>query len=1132
MRRRPNAFEVSFEEELSAEERENTALRPDSSEPTILGKRKSDIHGPNPEAAFYRPRHGPKARQERADLLLPGEDPFGDEDDAGDTKPIRVLTDFAIYDPRHGNELVSLAALEQDDGVDRQFEAAGLAAAYVANEEDEGQEDDGEPKLEALHLRLGAILRFTFDWTTMGDPVWIETQFAWYILKVPTRDYTPLFEHFFTPRGVAQFVVSRALKNTNESYDAFLRRFTTTVDPFGRTYKEDHIWESVPELHDAIQDNDDPTKLKSSAIIKHILRKSSFTASSSQRPKRRNFVAPPNRRLALLSTRDIDLAVLKRENQVPTHVTPRIAELARGLVYEELVVVGVRPPPENKALKEAQKEAARQRLRSLVLKVIDRNANKHVSVEKKDRVRPNSRYVRALTVGGIKYAIGDFVVVPIRSRNSIFPDTVDELAPTSTIADYFWFAKIMYADQDGRVHVHWLQHSSQTMMEELGHPQELFFNNLCDSIPYRELIGKITVHESSTPPDKVDEYFVQLIYDIKMATYTSIDGVRHAMTVNNPPDNCPVCPLLEQREQEGIESPLRSGDRINGIAFGGQTYHYEDFVLYRADEGPAHVGYITDFKILPPKSDGKICTQVFVKRVGRVASLGNVLPQDVLRDEPLRTLDIFGGVGAFSMGLEEGSNCIKVTDIVEISPSAAKTAMLNFPSATVHNQCANEVLRYSIKSKLNQKPEALRQLYDNRTVLPPLGEFDLIIAGVPCQPHSAMNMYKKADDIKSNLILTALSFVDHFKPTYFYFENVPGFLRFTFDAVQAGKYKLEGGLPMGGLKLVVRALVDMKYQVRFSLLQAGHYGTPQRRHRFFLIAARDGYPLPEFPQPSHDFPDNGGLDIKLPIGESVRPFSTLNGTAPHPFVSIDDAISDLPRFDWKHPKPYTLPDEKQREMNRRQVDDIPAFACRASETYCGQTGAAVAYHHDPRTSYQEHARAVPTKSIQHFTRTFRDSKVIERIIAVPLTRGADYHYIPHHLLEWQTSNPNSALARKNFPAGIYGRLDETKFFPTVVTNIQPTAKQSRVLNPYCYRMVTVRELARSQGFPDHFVFESIGKDMNYVITMHRQIGNAVPLPVGVALGRELRTACCQKWLSSREEDAARRRKAIDLVDGD
>lgn len=31
---------------------------------------------------------------------------------------------------------------------------------------------------------------------------------------------------------------------------------------------------------------------------------------------------------------------------------------------------------------------------------------------------------------------------------------------------------------------------------------------------------------------------------------------------------------------------------------------------------------------------------------------------------------------------------------------------------------------------------------------------------------------------------------------------------------------------------------------------------------------------------------------------------------------------------------------------------------------------------------------------------------------------------------------------------MYGRLDMNSYFPTTVTNMDPTAKQSKVLNPY------------------------------------------------------------------------------------
>lgn len=71
-------------------------------------------------------------------------------------------------------------------------------------------------------------------------------------------------------------------------------------------------------------------------------------------------------------------------------------------------------------------------------------------------------------------------------------------------------------------------------------------------------------------------------------------------------------------------------------------------------------------------------------------------------------------------------------------------------------------------------------------------------------------MFRKANDPKSNLILLALSYVNHLRPSICYFENVPGFLRFNLNAIQRDKHTVTGGVPMGGLKLLVRALLDMK----------------------------------------------------------------------------------------------------------------------------------------------------------------------------------------------------------------------------------------------------------------------------------------------------------------------------------
>lgn len=101
---------------------------------------------------------------ENAELIITGEDPEDGLDDG--EKPIRLLSDFSIFDPKHRNEFVSLAAIEEDDGVDRQFEGAGLVMPYFVSE-DEGQDEEAET--DPQYVRLGVILRYTIDYAQESE---------------------------------------------------------------------------------------------------------------------------------------------------------------------------------------------------------------------------------------------------------------------------------------------------------------------------------------------------------------------------------------------------------------------------------------------------------------------------------------------------------------------------------------------------------------------------------------------------------------------------------------------------------------------------------------------------------------------------------------------------------------------------------------------------------------------------------------------------------------------------------------------------------------------------------------------------------------------------------------------------
>ena len=76
--------------------------------------------------------------------------------------------------------------------------------------------------------------------------------------------------------------------------------------------------------------------------------------------------------------------------------------------------------------------------------------------------------------------------------------------------------------------------------------------------------------------------------------------------------------------------------------------------------------------------------------------------------------------------------------------------------------------------------------------------------------------------------------------------------------------------------------------------------------------------------------------------------------------------------------------------------------------------------------------------------------------------------------------------------GFYRRLSYDEPSPTLVTS--PVQKASMLCHPVKDRPLSVREYARVQQFPDEWVFSG------NVASKYRQIGNAVPVGLGKALG--------------------------------
>ena len=434
----------------------------------------------------------------------------------------------------------------------------------------------------------------------------------------------------------------------------------------------------------------------------------------------------------------------------------------------------------------------------------------------------------------------------------------------------------------------------------------------------------------------------------------------------------------------------------------------------------------------------------------------------------LASMDIFAGCGGLTEGMHQ-AGAAYTRWAIEYEVPAADAFKENYPYASVFcNNC--NVLLHAAMTKAGLESDCLaseeaqqesRALpLDEIKALPLPGEVEFICGGPPCQGYSGMNRFNKGNwsMVQNSMVMSFLSYADFYRPRYFLLENVRNFVShnksFTF-------------------RLTLRSLLDMGYQVRFGVLNAGNFGVAQSRKRTFIWAAAPGENLPDWPQLMHCF-RTPQLCINLPGGVQYMAAPQTDGAPLRP-VTVRDAIGDLPVI--------------------KNGDDINELS----------------YTAPPQSAFQRAVRKDCTRLMDHISKQMNDLN-LERCRCIPKNcPGADWRVLEEivrqdpsrekfkgqPLVPWCL--PNTA-DRHNGWRGLFGRLDWQGHFPTSTTDPQPMGKVGQVFHPEQDRIVSVRECARAQGFPDSHRF------YGSVQNKHRQVGNAVPPPLAAALGRQLRAA--------------------------
>lgn len=403
--------------------------------------------------------------------------------------------------------------------------------------------------------------------------------------------------------------------------------------------------------------------------------------------------------------------------------------------------------------------------------------------------------------------------------------------------------------------------------------------------------------------------------------------------------------------------------------------------------------------------------------------------------DPLIAVDLFCGAGGLSEGLADSG--FRLVAAADHDPDACATYRLNFPSTRlVAGDLANPAKRRELLDALGS------------------GRVDLLSGGPPCQAFSQVRNHDRLiDDPRNSLYREFVRLLAELRPRALLLENVVGMNQLNGGSVRR---QIEADLALDG-----------EYNIVSGILDAGDFGTPQRRPRLVFIGVEHDLGIPTLPVGT-------GISRVLRNGHSGEPTQALAEAG----AALHEVLAD----------PH----------------DLRAVTVRQALSDLVQPGSA--YSSEPKSAYQQLMRASSDSPQDHVPSRIRDD-TRRRLEAIP--PGGNVYDLPEPLLrrylgesKWGPAGNGERLSRRHYYA--YRRLHPDWLAWTANT------KADFAYHYELARGLSVREAARLQGFPDRFHFVTappgtLGQLKNGARhSRYRQVGNAVPPQLAGALGRTLR----------------------------
>ncbi len=187
-------------------------------------------------------------------------------------------------------------------------------------------------------------------------------------------------------------------------------------------------------------------------------------------------------------------------------------------------------------------------------------------------------------------------------------------------------------------------------------------------------------------------------------------------------------------------------------------------------------------------------------------------------------IDLFAGIGGIRLGFQQAfKDTIEFVFSCEIDEYCRKTYHANF----------------GVWPEIDIRDFPIREIPD----------FDILMAGFPCQAFSKVGYREGFNDERGNLFFYIRDIIKKKQPISFFLENVDNLIIHdkgrTFSII---KYILES---------------ELKYYIQYKILNAMDFGLPQRRKRIFIVGYKKNLRF-EFPEGDGGNPVVGDiLETKL-----------------------------------------------------------------------------------------------------------------------------------------------------------------------------------------------------------------------------------------------------------------------------